>query len=45
MKAELWIIKSIVIAIIMTVMEAVSIKGIDNISVPLLTSLLAFLML
>lgn len=44
-KAELWVIKSIVIALIMTVFEAVSIKGTDNISVPLLTSLLAYLMI
>ena len=44
-KTEYWIIKSIVVAVIMTVFEAVSIKGIDNISVPLLTSLLAFLMI
>ena len=44
-KTELWLIKSIVIAILMTVIEAVSIKGIDNISVPLLTSLLTFLMI
>lgn len=38
-------IKSILIAILMTIVEAVSIKGTDNISVPLLTSLLAFLMI
>lgn len=42
--AEYWTIKSIVIAGIMTLIEAVSIKGTDNITVPLLTSLLAFLM-
>ena len=44
-KAELWILKAVVIALIMTVIEAVSIKGTDNISVPLLTSLLTFLMI
>lgn len=43
--AELWSLKAIVIALIMTVIEAVSIKGTDNISVPLLTSLLTFLMI
>lgn len=43
--AEYWAIKSIVAAGIMTLIEAVSIKGTDNITVPLLTSLLAFLML
>lgn len=43
--AEYWAIKSIVVAGIMTLIEAVSIKGTDNITVPLLTSLLAFFML
>ena len=43
-KAEFWALKAIVIAGIMTLVEAVSIKGTDNITVPLLTSLLAFLM-
>ena len=38
-------IKSILIASLMTVIEAISIKGTDNITVPLLTSLMAFLML
>lgn len=38
-------IKSILVAILMTIIEAVSIKGTDNITVPLLTSLLAFLMI
>jgi phytol kinase len=37
-------IKSIASAIILTVVEAVSIKGTDNLTVPLLTSLLAFLL-
>lgn len=45
LNARLWVLKSIVIALIMTVIEAVSIKGTDNISVPLLTSLLTFLMI
>lgn len=38
-------IKSILIAALMTIVEAVSIKGTDNLTVPLLTSLMAFLML
>lgn len=37
-------IKSILIAILITIVEAVSIKGTDNITVPLLTSLITFLM-
>jgi phytol kinase len=44
-KSNYWAIKSVVIAGIMTVIEAISIKGTDNITVPLLTSLLAFLMI
>lgn len=42
--AEFVAIKSILIAILMTIIEAVSIKGTDNITVPLLTSLFAILM-
>ncbi len=37
-------IKSILVATLMTIIEAVSIKGTDNITVPLTTSLLAILM-
>lgn len=37
--------KSILIAILMTIIEAISIKGTDNITVPLITSLLALLMI
>lgn len=37
-------IKSIGVALIMTIIEAISIKGTDNLTVPLLTSLLAFLL-
>lgn len=43
--AEYIAIKSILIASLMTVVEAISIKGTDNITVPLLTSLMSFLML
>ena len=44
MQADYWWLKSIVVAVLMTMVEAVSIKGTDNLSVPLMTSLLAFLM-
>lgn len=37
-------VKAILVAILMTIVEAVSIKGTDNITVPLITSLLAMLM-
>ena len=36
----LWQIKSLLLALVITVIEAVSIKGTDNITVPVLTSLL-----
>ncbi len=41
--AEYILIKSILVAILMTIIEAISIKGTDNITVPLVTSLLALL--
>lgn len=44
-EAEYVLIKSIMIAILMTIIEAVSIKGTDNITVPLVTSLLTFFMI
>lgn len=40
---SLWLLKSIVVAIIMTAVEAACPKGTDNLSVPLATSLLALL--
>lgn len=40
---NMWIIKSIAIAIIMTIVEAISIKGTDNITVPLISCLLTYL--
>ena len=43
--SEYVVIKSILIAIFMTVVEAISIKGLDNITVPVLTSVLALLMI
>jgi len=35
-----WVIKSIIIALIITIIEAISIKGTDNLSVPLLTCII-----
>lgn len=43
--ASLWLLKAIVVAIIMTIIEAVCPKGTDNLAVPLLTSLLAGLLM
>lgn len=40
-----WALKSVVIAGLITLIELVSIKGTDNLTVPMLTSLLAFLMI
>lgn len=44
-EAEYVLIKSIMIAVLMTLIEAVSIRGTDNITVPLVTSLLTFFMI
>lgn len=43
-KTDYVIIKSVLVGVLMTIIEAVSIKGTDNLTVPLLTSLLAFLL-
>lgn len=42
--ADYTAIKAILVAMLMTIIEAVSIKGTDNLTVPLITSLLALLM-
>lgn len=42
---NLWLIKSILISFIVTVFEAVSPKGTDNLTIPLLSSLLVYCML
>lgn len=42
--SEYIVIKSILVATLMTIIEAISIKGTDNLTVPLITSLLALLM-
>ena len=39
---ELWILKSVVISIVATVLEAISAKGTDNITVPIITSLITY---
>lgn len=41
---NLWVLKSILIAIILTIIEAVSIKGTDNITIPLSACVLLLLM-
>lgn len=38
--STLWILKSIIIAVIMTIVEAISIKGTDNLTVPVIATLL-----
>ena len=39
---EFWFVKSIVISIIATILEAISAKGTDNITVPVIASLLTY---
>lgn len=43
--ASLWLLKALVVAIIMTIVEAICPKGTDNLGVPLLTSVLAGLLM
>lgn len=43
--AEFVAIKSILVAVLMTIIEAISLKGTDNLTVPLLTSLFAGLLI
>lgn len=40
-----WLLKSIIVSIIITIVEAISIKGTDNLTVPLITSGIIFLIL
>lgn len=44
-KVPLWFIKAAIISLLTTILEAVSIKGLDNITVPLLTTLMVFLVI
>ena len=45
LKVPFWYVKGIVIAVIATVFEAASIKGTDNLTVPIITSLLVWMVL
>lgn len=45
LQSNLWFLKSILIAIIITILEAISIKGFDNITVPIFACLLLTLMI
>jgi phytol kinase len=42
---EYWIMKTLMIAIISTIAEAISVKGTDNLTVPVLTTCMMFLCL
>ena len=41
-KIPMWFLKALVISLIATILEAVAIKGLDNIVVPILTTLMVF---
>ncbi len=41
-KIPMWFLKALVISLIATILEAVAIKGLDNIIVPILTTLMVF---
>lgn len=45
MNSNLWLLKSLFTAIIITILEAISIKGSDNITVPVFTCLLLMILL
>lgn len=42
---EMWFLKSILIAVVATVFEAISIKGTDNLTVPIASSMMAYFMM
>lgn len=42
---DLWMLKAIIVALVLTIVEAVSVKGTDNITVPLLASILFTIMI
>lgn len=42
---DLWLVKSTIIALIATLIEAISIKGTDNLFVPIITTLMVFIAL
>lgn len=41
---KIWLLKSIITAVILTIIEAISIKGTDNITIPILACILLILM-
>ena len=45
LNVQFWYIKAIIASIIITIVEAVSIKGTDNLTVPLITSGLLYLLM
>ena len=45
LNVDLWILKTIIIAILVTLLEAISPKGSDNLTVPIAATLLAWMML
>jgi phytol kinase len=42
---QFWYIKSIIIALVATIFEAISVKGTDNLTVPILTTLMVWMVL
>lgn len=42
---EMFLLKSIVISVIATILEAISVKGTDNITVPVIASLLTYFLI
>lgn len=42
---EMFLVKAIVISIVATILEAISVKGTDNITVPVVASLLTYFMI
>lgn len=44
-KIPMWFLKAVIISILTTILEAISIKGLDNITVPILTTLMVFLVI
>lgn len=42
---EMWLLKSILIAVVATILEAISIKGTDNLTVPIASSVIAYFMM
>lgn len=44
-KVPMWFLKAVIISILTTILEAISIKGLDNITVPILTTLMVFLVI